>query len=222
MNRLPLVKYCGFKNSEAIAVLRGLGVDMVGFILAPSRRRVQIDQLAILTKAVPTGIAKVGVFVNPTMDEIRNVLQQAELDIIQLHGEESPTFCSEVCHSFGVRIIKAFHVGKEDGIDLRTTLDSYKEVIDYLLLDTYDPSEAGGTGRAFRWEVLGTYYEWCNEHNIKLIVAGGLHKDNIVSLLDNWPLHGIDISSGIETDGQKDRTKMIEFMERVKGNDRST
>jgi phosphoribosylanthranilate isomerase len=221
MSHSVLVKFCGFQDADSIAGLIGLDVNMAGFILAPSKRRVSLDRLKELTRAVPVGIKKVGVFVNPSLEEITATVEQGQLDVVQLHGEESPEFCKQVKKTLGVEIIKAWHIGRLPDDEALSRMEQYKEGMDYLLLDTYDPSEAGGTGKAFRWDILPVFHKWCTQQNIPLMVAGGIKVDNVLQLLSGWQLHGIDVSSGIETEGLKDKKKMKDIIERVRGNVRT-
>jgi len=214
MREKKLVKLCGFRDWESVAQLDPTKVDMVGFVFAPSKRQVQPEDFSALCRAVPKGIKKVGVFVNPTKKELDAVFQSGILDMIQLHGNESVAFCKQVKQTFGAEIIKAIPVGS----DIEKKIDQYAEVIDYLLLDTYDSKVAGGTGKTFQWEQIPEFYTWCEEYKVKLLVAGGIHADNISSLIESWPLHGVDVSSGIETNGLKDRGKIELFLERVENN----
>ncbi|WP_134698976.1 phosphoribosylanthranilate isomerase [Ammoniphilus sp. YIM 78166] len=219
MRAAPLVKCCGFKDAEGLSQLNALGVDFVGFILAPSKRNVNPADLPGLFQAVPAGMKKVGVFVNPSLSELADVMKIAAFDLIQLHGQESPDFCRQLKQEFSVDIIKAVHIGDGQG---QVPPDEYGKWIDYLLLDTLDPQAAGGTGKTFRWDVIPMFEQWCKVHGVKLLVAGGITPENALQLISEWPLAGIDVASGIETDGRKDRLKIEKLVERVKGNGRST
>lgn len=210
------IKCCGFQDLTSIRHLHGLDVDFVGFILAPSKRQVSIETLAELVAAVPNSMKKVGVMVDPNFSEVETVLTRVPLDVIQLHGKETPEFCQRVKNTFSVEIMKVFHVGdgKESLIDPR-----YGSVIDYILLDTYDPSVAGGTGKSFNWDCIPHYQKWCNERNIELLVAGGITEDNVEDLLTTFVVHGVDVASGIESNGTKDKEKIKTLVEKVKGYD---
>lgn len=213
--RSALVKCCGFRDSLSLMALDGVDLDFAGFILAPSKRQITEDQLAAIIADVPSGIKKVGVLVDPTLEEIERILSRSPLDVIQLHGQESPQFCRQVKENWNVELIKAFHIKKES---LELPSSDYEPWIDYLLLDTFDPQAAGGTGKSFCWEQIPPYHQWCLDHQVKLMVAGGIHAQNAGQLLADWPLDGIDVASGVETDGVKDIQKVRELVERVKGN----
>ncbi|MBP1933442.1 phosphoribosylanthranilate isomerase [Ammoniphilus resinae] len=213
-----LIKLCGFRDPASVAQLDPEKVDMVGFIFAPSKRQVQLKDFPALQEAVPAGLKKVGVFVNPTEEELDAVFQLGKLDIVQLHGGESASFCKEVKQNYAVEVIKAIPVGS----DLAGKMEQYAEVIDYLLLDTYEPTVAGGTGKTFQWEQIPKFYTWCEQYKVKLLVAGGIHAENVCSLIESWPLHGVDVSSGIETNGVKDIGKIELFLERVENNGNRT
>lgn len=211
-----LLKCCGFRESSSLIGLEGLPIDFVGFILAPSKRQVSTEQLQELLPFVPKGIKKVGVFIQPDVQELKRVLDAAPLDVVQLHGNEDPSFCRHVKKAWGVEVIKAFHVGKEGGLALPSS--EYGSAIDYLLLDTFDPQAAGGTGKSFNWEMIPAYQEWCAKHHVKLLIAGGITLDNVEQLLMQCQIDGIDVASGVETEGKKDLNKVKDLAERVKRN----
>lgn len=215
-----LLKCCGFRELSSLSDLQGLSVDFVGFILAPSKRQVSLEQLQELLPHVPHGIKKVGVFIQPDVEQLERVFQVAPLDVIQLHGDEEPAFCRYIKDTWGVEVIKAFHVGKEGSVSLPS--QEYGSVIDYLLLDTFDPQAAGGTGKSFNWGIIPAYQEWCSEHHVKLLVAGGITVENVDGLLSQCQIDGIDVASGVETNGIKDVNKVKEMAERVKRNVRCT
>ena len=212
----PKIKCCGFQDHESVSYLKGQDVDFVGFILAPSKRQVNLETLAHLIEGVPAGIKKVGVMVNPDFSDVERVLESVPLDVIQLHGQETAEFCQRIKQHFSVEVIKAFHVGDQH----KGLIDpDYATSIDYMLLDTYDAALAGGTGKAFNWEHITRYYEWCQENDIELLVAGGITPENVEELVSKFPIHGVDVASGVERDGKKDREKIKTLVERVKGYD---
>jgi phosphoribosylanthranilate isomerase len=218
-----LVKICGITREDTIIHLARLPVDYAGFVFAPSKRQVTPAQAASLASAfaqakpiVQTQL--VGVFVNPTLQELEETLREVPLDIIQLHGSETPEFSHKVKDEFGVKVFKALPVPEhtdETGAALAMP-DEYVSVADAILLDTYDPQAAGGTGRTFRWSVIPAYRAWAERAGIKLLVAGGLTADNVGELIAEYRPHGVDVSSGVETNGMKDVDKMTAFVERVK------
>jgi phosphoribosylanthranilate isomerase len=240
-----LVKICGLQDEATVRGLRGLPIDMVGFMFAPSRRRVSSQQARALAAALrdrggePAPLA-VGVFMNPTMGELRAAVEDALLDAVQMHGGESPELCREVRERLGVALYKVVSVGTRGGptvgsavssaadsatgsvsdgdpeAAVASSLDAYRDVVDAILLDTYDPIVGGGTGRTFSWDRIPAYLAWTRAHGKKLIIAGGLTVDNVRELVDRYRPDGVDVSSGVETDGVKDITKIASFVERVK------
>jgi phosphoribosylanthranilate isomerase len=152
----------------------------------------------------------VGVFVNPSIEQLAEVLSVVPLDVIQLHGEETPEFCREVQNRFAVEVWKAMPVGDDDSAD---RLSAYKNAVTTILLDT----AGGGTGRSFRWDLIPTYQGTAQSNGLRLFIAGGLSPDNADQLIKEYRPAGVDISSGVETDGVKDIRKIAAFAERVIG-----
>ncbi|UQZ32403.1 N-(5'-phosphoribosyl)anthranilate isomerase [Paenibacillus sp. PK3_47] len=220
-----LVKICGLQDVEVLKSMKMLPVDYIGFVFAPSRRRVNADQAAELirvladweTEAAPKAA---GVFVNPEMAELGELLAAVPLDVIQLHGRESAEFCREVKLAFPeVQVWKALSVagrGQNDSDNGHQLLASYAGSIDAVLLDTYDPQASGGSGVTFDWEQIPGYQQAAAGYGLPLFVAGGLHPDNVGGLLSSYSPDGVDVSSGVESGGVKDITKMTAFVERVK------
>ncbi|UUZ79443.1 phosphoribosylanthranilate isomerase [Paenibacillus sp. P26] len=224
------VKICGLKSEEQVLATAALPVDHIGFVFARSKRQVTAEQagawIRSLHDAYPVDRRPltVGVFVNPTREELYAVMKEAPLDVIQLHGQEDAEYCRWVKETFpGVRIFKALSlpVGADTGQSafdsvLREQLQPLRPYTDAVLLDTYDPVYGGGSGKAFPWDAIPPFQAWCREAGIRLIVAGGLHPDNVRGSLDTYGPDGVDVSSGVETDGVKDITKIKSFVERVK------
>jgi phosphoribosylanthranilate isomerase len=222
----PQVKICGLKEESTIYGMKGLPVDLIGFVFAPSKRQVTIEQAARLASAAHSvkmgGGATprlVGVFVNPSIEVIGRVLSYVPLDIIQLHGQEKPDFCQAVKSRFCSEIWKALPAEdpaheSEAGGEVKggpARLDAYAGIVSSVLIDT----AGGGTGRTFRWELIPSYQERARRLGLRLFVAGGLTPDNVGDLLSRYRPDGLDISSGVETDGAKDIHKIAAFAERV-------
>ncbi|WP_018751396.1 phosphoribosylanthranilate isomerase [Paenibacillus sanguinis] len=216
------VKICGLQSVEVLKSMINLPVDYVGFVFARSKRQVSSEQAAELLSLLQywsNGAApqSVGVFLNPSPDELENVLRAAPLDVVQLHGTEDPAFCQDVKDRFGVRVLKAFSVKEDGSVHGKLDLDAYAGLLDGLLLDTYDPKYGGGSGHSFNWRAVNPYRDWAMAQGIPLFVAGGLHSDNVELLIETLQPDGVDVSSGVETAGVKDPIKIAEFIERVKG-----
>jgi phosphoribosylanthranilate isomerase len=213
------VKICGLQSVEVLKSLQPFTPDYVGFVFAPSRRQVTAEQAAMMLECLPEKVQSVGVFVNPSLEELAKLLSVAELDVIQLHGQENPEFCQWVKGEFPAqKVWKALPASPETGSekDAMQLLRPYAPWVDVFLIDTYDPSAEGGTGVTFPWERIPWYQSACNELNIPLFIAGGLNPDNVSELMDGYAPYGVDVSSGVETDRVKDPVKMGRFIERVR------
>lgn len=219
------VKICGLQDVEVLKSMKHLSLDYIGFVFAPSRRQVTAASAAALTAELKSWEAgstpkAAGVFVNPELEDLRELLKSVPLDVIQLHGSESPEFCRAVKALFPQREVwKAISVQgtEEDGAgDSLAAIEAYAGSVDALLLDTYDPRQRGGSGRTFAWELIPAYREAAAGHGLPLFVAGGLHPGNVGELLEHYAPDGVDVSSGVESEGIKDIIKMTAFVERVK------
>ncbi|WP_151734485.1 phosphoribosylanthranilate isomerase ['Paenibacillus yunnanensis' Narsing Rao et al. 2020] len=216
-----LIKICGLHSVEVLKSMQRIPLDYVGFVFAESRRKVtpqqaaeMIAELANWETGKTPGAA--GVFVNPAAAELRELLQVAPLDVIQLHGGESPEFCRELKRSFpGVQVWKALSVSGS-GEPAAEAVAGFAGAVDALLLDTYDPKGSGGSGKTFDWSIIPAYRQAAARYGLPLFIAGGLHADNVGELLEQYAPDGVDVSSGVETGGIKDTAKMTAFVERVK------
>ncbi|MFS0722640.1 phosphoribosylanthranilate isomerase [Paenibacillus sp. 1P07SE] len=212
------VKICGLRDADTIRAMDGLAVDEIGFIFAKSRRQVTpeqaqdlISEVSMLRNRQGLQPRTVGVFVNPTLAELTGILAAAQLDVVQLHGEEDPELCHAVKDQLGREVWKVLSAGEETG-DVAARLAPYAGTIDALLIDT----AGGGTGKAFQWHLIPAYAEEARRLGIPLYVAGGLHSGNVQELIRDYAPQGIDISSGVEKDGIKDIGLIKQFIERVK------
>jgi len=211
------VKICGIKEVETLRGMAGQHVAYIGFMFAAkSRRKVTPEhagKLRELSRSIPMAgdepPRSVGVFVNPTMEQVAETLQAVPLDVVQLHGEETPDFCREVGAKFGVEVWRALPVTEAEGPE---RLAAYAGAVTAVLLDT----AGGGTGVAFGWDVIPAYQAEAAKHDLKLFIAGGLSPDNASELITGYRPYGVDVSSGVETDGVKDTAKIAAFAERVK------
>jgi phosphoribosylanthranilate isomerase len=142
------IKVCGITNLEQATALQVMGVHYIGFIFYPSSKRYVLEKLSLtdLASFRPTGVKKVGVFVNEPLDQLLHIVQEAGLDLVQLHGDESPDYCAAVCQK--VATIKVFRVGAAV-----PDFAAYESVVDYYLFDT-DSALYGGTGQHFNWELI--------------------------------------------------------------------
>lgn len=215
------VKICGLQQIDLLKQICELPVDYVGFILANSRRRVERDALRAMVSYLKSMESRaplaVGVFVNPDPSELEQLVKQTPLDVIQLHGQESPELCRFVKEQLGLTVAKVLSVSSEQGNhSMIQAANAYLDYMDILLLDTYDPVYGGGSGRTFNWEVIPQMKQWAQQHRKQFMVAGGLHPGNVKSLIEQYKPDAVDVSSGVETNGSKDIQKIISFVERVK------
>lgn len=190
--------------------------DLVGFIFANTRRKISAAQAKQFREALDAEIPAVGVFVNEDISVIVSLVQDGCIDMIQLHGEEDADYIRRLREICDVPVIKAVKVQTVEQIRQAAALP-----VDYLLLDTYRKGVLGGTGEAFDWELLREAKAAAGDtaegalFGKPYFLAGGLHAGNLreAAALGSY---GLDVSSGIETEGSKDFDKMVEVMELVR------
>ena len=216
----PKVKMCGISKVETIPAVVEAKPDYMGLVFAPSKRQVTGDQAKILVEELHRGYAKkygsdtehdkndtiktVGVFVNETVDNLVTIANEANLDAVQLHGDEDETFIQSLKERTNVEVWKA--------IQIRTAADTEKWIdssADMLLFDAYHKDERGGTGEVFDWSSLDAFER-------PFMLAGGIDSTNVARAIRTVRPYGIDISSGIETNGVKDDEKITAFIKIVK------
>ncbi|MDU0199975.1 phosphoribosylanthranilate isomerase [Paenibacillus sp. MAH-36] len=226
---MPTVKICGLQSVEVLKSVIHLPIDHIGLVFAPSKRQVKPDKAAelisYLRNEADHGISvplTVGVFVNPSQEQLKEIMEVAPLDIVQLHSQETPEFCKWVREQFDVQVFKSVSISKSENkipssSEVAAQLDPYIGSVDAVLLDTFDPVYGGGSGKTFAWDCIPVYQEWARKAGVKLLVAGGLQPDNVDQLVEAYRPDGVDVSSGVETDGVKDIAKITAFVERVTG-----
>ncbi|WP_286924347.1 MULTISPECIES: phosphoribosylanthranilate isomerase [Lysinibacillus] len=197
------VKICGLKEQQHVRAAVEAGADAIGFVFAPSKRQISIEQAHQLAKNVPGEVLKIGVFVNPSVEELRAAVEGVPLDYVQFHGEETPEFIRQQ----GYPAIKALSV--RDKEDVRAAAN-YN--VDYYLFDAPGTDFKGGSGHTFDWTLL----EMAGIPRDKLILAGGLKAENIAEAVSLVSPYMVDVSSGVETDGIKDEAKINAFIQAVK------
>ena len=189
------VKICGLSTKEAVKTAVSAGADYIGFVFAPSKRQVTLEQAAELAKFIPSYIQKVGVFVSPSRAELLEAVDKVGLDFVQVHGKVvDKLFENLPCGSIqAVQIDEGGHVPNSQA--------------DYLLFD----APVAGSGQTFDWGQLDT-----TELAQPFFIAGGLNENNVARAIQHFSPFAVDVSSGVETDGQKDYEKIRRFIERVK------
>ena len=211
----PKVKMCGISKVETIPAVVEAKPDYMGLVFAPSKRQVTVDQAKTLveelhkqyTKRYNNGaeqsnndeIKTVGVFVNETLDNLVSIATEANLDVVQLHGDEDEAFIQSLKERTNVEVWKAVQI--RSAADAEAWIDSRA---DMLLFDAYHKDERGGTGEVFDWSCL-------DEFERPFMLAGGIDSTNVARAIRTVRPYGIDISSGIETDGVKDDEKIKAF-----------
>jgi phosphoribosylanthranilate isomerase len=203
------IKICGITNLEDALEVAGLGADAIGFIFARSPRRINPSLVSKIIRSLPTSIRKVGVFMNEKMEEVNRIVKECGLDMLQLHGEETPEYCLQ----FSLPVIKGISV--KDAMSLQK-IERYPFAS--ILLDAYGPDGAGGTGKIFSWELA---LEGRQKRNF--ILSGGLNPMNVDKAIHLLHPLGVDVCSGVEMiPGKKDYFKLKNFIEEVKKADAST
>ena len=211
----PKVKMCGISKVETIPAVVEAKPDYMGLVFAPSKRQVTVDQAKTLveelhkqyTKRYNNGaeqsnddeIKTVGVFVNETLDNLVTIATEVNLDVVQLHGDEDEAFIQSLKERTNVEVWKAVQI--RSAADAEAWIDSSA---DMLLFDAYHKDERGGTGEVFDWSCLDVFER-------PFMLAGGIDSTNVARAIRTVRPYGIDISSGIETDGVKDDEKIKAF-----------
>ncbi|WP_141434233.1 phosphoribosylanthranilate isomerase [Bacillus sp. 03113] len=196
-------KVCGIKDIETAVYTANKGAKAIGFVFAESKRRISPAQAAEIIKELPDQILKVGVFVNESKETIERIIEETGINAVQLHGEESPSFCE----AFSVPVIKAFSVGKKEDLEI---IRDY--TCEYILLDSPKGQYRGGNGISFDWSILkGNDFK-----GKKLILAGGLNEQNVLTAIQEVHPYMVDVSSGVETNGVKDLNKIDGFLSIVR------
>lgn len=193
-----LVKICGITTSETAEAAAAAGADFIGFVFAASRRKITPERAKMIARSLSSSVKTVGVFVNETVEQMVNIAEYVGLDYLQLHGDEGEAVSKQLPRP----VIKAFSV-KDKSIK---NIMNYP--CDYYLID----SPGGGTGKSFDWKLLDKF----NLDASKLILAGGLNPENVQEAIRVVKPAGVDVSSGVETNGAKDIKKIKQFIHAAK------
>ena len=216
MNMDPLnlkVKICGIRNLEDALVAAEAGADFIGMVFVPERhRRITPKEAKVIVEGVRNSSGPkpriVGLFADQPIEEVAAIVDFCRLDLAQLCGKESVDYAAQT----GCGVIKVVHViesaSVEDDAGTRLKVKEYSGVGHLVTLDRYVEGIQGGTGKGFDWQVAASLAQEGNP----FLLAGGLSPNNLadaISIVKPW---GVDVSSGVETDGEKDHTKIREFM----------
>ena len=189
------VKICGLSTKGAVEAAVSTGADYIGFVFAPSKRQVTLAQAAELAKLIPSHIQKVGVFVSPSREELLEAIEKIGLDLVQIHGQVA----DDLFENLPCASIQAMQVDGNGHVP--------NSQADYLLFD----APVAGSGQTFDWGQLDT-----TELSQPFFIAGGLNEDNVEEAIQHFTPYAVDVSSGVESNGQKDHEKIRRFIERVK------
>lgn len=198
------VKICGITNlADAQAAIK-MGADLLGFNFYPkSPRYIQPQAAMEIISKLPAFIDTVGVFVNPSLEQIKEMITDGQLNWVQLHGDETPQFCESLL-SLSVRTMKALRIRGPKDIQ---RAENYHT--DAILLDAYQPDKYGGTGTNFDWNIIGHIGK-------RVFLAGGINPDNAQKAV-KLGVYGIDVCSGIESaPGKKNHKKMKKLFENIR------
>ncbi len=198
------VKICGITNKEDALYAAGCGADALGFIFyEKSPRYIEPDNAKTIIATLPPFVTTVGVFVNKDFNDIRDITLLTGVTVVQLHGDESPSYCNLV----EGKLIKAIRVKNDSSIEGLKKYD-----VDAFLLDSFDKNSFGGSGLTFDWKLA----EKAKQYG-KIILAGGLTPDNVEEAVKKVVPYGVDVNSGVEKKpGIKNKNKVKEFIIRSK------
>lgn len=197
-----LVKICGISTLEAAQVAADEGADLIGFVFAPSTRRIEPSKAKEIVNNLPTSLKTVGVFVNETKTNIERIAQEVGLDYIQLHGDETAEFAREL----SLPVIKAININDTLIFDLNQFPATY------FIIDSPGKKHRGGSGETFDWNALTQ----TNINFSNVFLAGGLNEKNVNLAIQTVSPIGVDVSSGVESNQIKDHLKIKEFIKQAK------
>lgn len=201
------VKICGITRPQDALLASQLGADALGLVFyAGSKRAIGLDRAQQIRVVLPAFVSLVGLFVNPSEKEVESVLAGVHLDCLQFHGDESPEFCA----SFAIPYIKALRMAP--GLDVQALIQHYSGAC-AILLDAWDPRQAGGTGKQFDWSLAAQSVQ---QSELPIILAGGLEAANAAQAITQVRPWALDLSSGVESEpGCKDPQRLTAFFDEV-------
>lgn len=205
MRDIMKIKICGIRRHQDIEYVNEFLPDYIGFIFAKSKRQITSTECLVLKKELDPSIKTVGVFVNESLEKVISTTLVANLDVIQLHGDETKEYILDLKNKLknspslkDTLVWKAIRVKGEKDI-----ISGDKLPVDCLLLDSFSKQSYGGTGKTIDLDIIKS-----STIKNQFFLAGGLNIDNILNTLSEVSPYGVDISSGVETDGFKDRNKI--------------
>lgn len=211
------IKFCGLTRPQDIAAAASAGARYVGFVFfEKSPRHVDVEAAKSLALQVPTGIAKVALVVDADNAVLDTIVETVPLDVLQLHGHETPDRVAEIRARYGLPVMKAIGIAEAEDL---AQIDQFATVADQLLIDAKPPKKAdlpGGNGLAFDWQLLAGRKYW----TVPWMLAGGLTADNVAEAVRRTGAKQVDVSSGVEhAPGLKDADAMAAFSAALKAVD---
>ena len=199
------IKICGLKTIEDIQAVNRWKPDFAGFVFAPGKRQITLEQAAELRRALDSKIQAVGVFVNAPLEEATALADAGVIQLIQLHVEEDAVYMENLRRRTDKPLIKAVAARSREEI-----LEAENLPCEYLLLDAYRKGSPGGNGETFDWKIIPPLEKpW--------FLAGGLSPENVEQAIKICRPFGVDVSSGVEIQGKKSQQRIREFIEKVRG-----
>lgn len=203
------VKICGLKSLADVAIVNKYLPEYVGFVFADTKRKVSDELAREMKRQLDTRIQTVGVFVNEPKEHIVALCRQGVLDMVQLHGDEDKAYITALKREIQAPIMKAIRVQSTGQVKEELQNDA-----DFWLFDTYKKGVYGGSGERFSLSFLQEILD-TETMQRPFFIAGGLDAQNVREVLEQTACAGVDVSSGVETDGRKDEAKVREFIQRV-------
>ena len=219
------IKICGNTSLEDAQLAVEAGADAVGFVFAPSPRRVTAAEAAAIVPHLPATVEKIGVFVDAAIDEIYSIVRESGLTGVQLHFDAKPELPAKLRKLLGpqLRILRVVHFDAEAAMLLKKQLAEHalNPHIDAVMVDSRTATAAGGTGAPFDWKTARkTLFQGTKTQN-RLIAAGGLSPENVAEAIATLRPWGVDVVSGVESaPGKKDPEKLRQFMARARATKR--
>lgn len=211
------IKICANTSLADALLAAEAGADAVGFVFAPSPRRVTAAQVAAIVPQLPAEIEKIGVFVDATLDEMEATVRVCGLTGVQLHFDAAPEMPAKIHELLGpeIRVLRVVHFGAEAAEQAAAIVQDPN--VDAVLVDSITAAAVGGTGVAFDWEIARkTLFQNTDAHR-RLIAAGGLTPDNAAEAIAALHPWGVDVVSGVESSpGRKDPDKVRAFIARAR------
>ncbi|MGB3366281.1 MAG: phosphoribosylanthranilate isomerase [Acidaminobacteraceae bacterium] len=204
------IKICGVTDIDTAKKVCEYGADYIGFVFAKSKRQITVEKAKVISNQIGSSIKKVGVFVDEKADDIIRISNYCDLDYIQLHGSE--TLEGYKCKQ---KIIRSISVDINEESDLDENLQGLMNSYDHILFDTKVGKQAGGSGISFNWSKLVKL----NLKKQRCFLAGGINIVNVEEAIRLVNPYAIDVSSGVEINGEKDVVKIREFIELIRSGD---